>query len=315
MYCATGVESQGHIDPLRIWHNGFVTLVADRSERLDVFLARTWPHLSRSKISDWMRSHSVNVEGKVAKPSAKLVPGDTIEFAHPPVETPAHDLSPADIPLDVLFEDDMLLVVNKPRGLPTHPAPSWKGPTLVNALLARSHRLSAVGEVWRPGIVHRLDKDTTGVILVAKTDVAHRKLAAQIASKTASRTYLALITGRPARDSFVIDASIGRDPARKTRMAVVESGRSAQTEVTVLRRLGELSLVQCTLRTGRTHQIRVHLAALGHPVLGDSLYGSTFGGPIQLHAWEIGFDHPASGARVVLRADLPEDWRAGAGLS
>lgn len=220
-------------------------------------------------------------------------------------------MTPADIEIEILFEDDELLVANKPRGMATHPAPTLHEPSLVNALLARGHGLSSVGEAFRPGIVHRLDKETTGVILVAKTDGAHRDLSAQIASKSASRTYLAVCAGKPDQETFEVDAPLGRDRTNRLKMAVDPNGKAAQSRFELLATLDAGSLMRVDLRTGRTHQIRVHASSIGHPVLGDRVYAPkriAEGRPLQLHAWRIGFVHPRSRVRLEVVAPPPEDF-------
>jgi len=229
-----------------------------------------------------------------------------------PQEAEAHDLTPAEIPLDVLFEDESFLIVNKPRGLATHPAASLKEPSLVNALLARSHALSTVGGDFRPGIVHRLDKETTGLLIIAKNDAAHVNLAKQIESKSAERRYFANVAGNVERERFVIDAPIGRDKAVRQKMAVDPKGKHALTHVKLITRHSAGTLVALRLETGRTHQIRVHLRAIGNPVLGDSTYSPKEHGqgPLQLHAAYLEVDHPISGERMRFFAAPPEDFAA-----
>lgn len=283
-------------------------LVAEQQERLDRFLARVLPQHSRSRLSEWIQEGKVLVGGKPRKPSFLLEPGLVVELDEPAERKP-HDLTPMALELDVRYEDEHLLVVNKPRGLATHPAPTLKGPSLVNALLARGQELSKGSESFRPGIVHRLDKETTGLIIVAKTDRAHASLAKQIADKVAVRGYLAVVAGSVARERFDIDAPLGRDPGNRQRMAVVPDGKPALTHV---RRVGDTeagTLLVVKLSTGRTHQIRVHLAAIGNPVIGDALYAPPEyrGGPLQLHAAFVCFSHPVTGDRIQVFAEAPED--------
>lgn len=284
-------------------------LIADRFERLDLFLVRALPTFSRSRLAVYIKDGGVRVDGTNRKSSFMLSPGNVLDF-EPPGEKAPHDLTPADIPLEIVFEDEYLLVVDKPRNLVTHPAASLRAPSLVNALLARSHSLSAVAGDFRPGIVHRLDKDTTGLLIVAKTDAAHVALARQIEAKTAQRRYFALVDGRPDQERFKIDAPIARDHADRRRMAVDAKGRNAITHVRLIRLLDEGSLLAIRLETGRTHQIRVHLRAIGHPVVGDVVYGSSKhpGLPLQLHAAYLSFDHPVTGQRIACYAAPPSDF-------
>ena len=278
-------------------------LFAEKAERLDRFLALRLPEHSRTKLAKLIDAGEVTVDGVAQKPSFKLEEGMTVRLT-PPEETPAHDLTPADIPLDVVYEDDLMLVVNKPRGLASHPASSLQEPSLVNALLARGTRLSEVGEAFRPGIVHRLDKETTGLMVVAKTDAAHVALARQMEGKTAERRYLAVVAGLVERERFVIDMPIGRDPKHRVRMGVVPDGKPARTHVKRLARLDAGTLLACRLETGRTHQIRVHLAYHAMPVVGDALYAppAQREGPLQLHAAFLGLDHPGDGRRMTFHA-------------
>ena len=266
------------------------------------------PDHSRTKLAKLVDERGVSVNSKAQKPSFLLTPGDTVEVTSPIKESVAHDLTPADIPVEILYEDDQLLVVNKPRGLATQPAASLKAPSLVNALLGRG-ALSSGSEPYRPGIVHRLDRETTGLLLVAKTDSAHWKLARQIAAKTAERRYVALIEGKIGDEPFRVDAPIGRDRKNRLRMAVDPLGKPAVTHV---RKLGEVELgtvVMIQLETGRTHQIRVHLKAIGHPVVGDLVYNSHKTAlPLQLHAAFISFDHPVTGERISIYSAPPEDF-------
>lgn len=277
--------------------------LAEGPERLDRFLARHLPEHSRTKLARLVEEGGVTVDGQPQKPSFRLESGMRVALAEPE-ERAAHDLTPADIPLDIVYEDDALLVVNKPRGLASHPAVSLKEPSLVNALLARGTTLSEGGEAFRPGIVHRLDKETTGLMVVAKTDAAHVALARQMEGKTAERRYLAVVAGAVDRERFVIDMPIGRDPKHRVRMAVVPDGKPARTHAKRLARLDAGTLLGLRLETGRTHQIRVHLAYHAMPVLGDALYAPKAyrEGPLQLHAAYLALDHPESGERMAFRA-------------
>lgn len=215
------------------------------------------------------------------------------------------------IPLEIIYQDDQLVVVNKPAGMVVHPARGHSSGTLVHALLGLGGTWSAVGGQARPGIVHRLDRGTSGLILAARTDHAHRSLSSQLAERRLRRSYLALVRGRPSPLLGILEGPIGRDPRQRLRMAVVEKGRWARTRYQVLESRGGHTLVRCELDTGRTHQIRVHLAALGHPVTGDELYGGgTAGGRPMLHAQRIAFVHPLSGAEMSFEIDLAPDMAA-----
>lgn len=284
-----------------------VVLRADASIRLDKFLAQRLPDHSRARLAEWIDAGHVLVDGKLQKRSFALEAGMEVTV-EPLQERHSHDLTPAAINLEILFEDEHLMVVNKPRGLASHPAPSLKEPSLVNALIGMAKQLSTEGGEWRPGIVHRLDKETTGAMLIAKTDAAHRSLASQIASKDAVREYLAWVEGEVNQDSFTLDAPIGRDPKNPTRMAISNRGKGARTHGKVVGRQGGRTLLSLRLETGRTHQIRVHLAAAHHAVLGDQVYGSKDPGPIQLHARRITFNHPITGEEISVAAPLPDDF-------
>ncbi|MEX2244349.1 MAG: RluA family pseudouridine synthase [Fimbriimonadaceae bacterium] len=290
-------------------------LSAEGKERLDRFVARKMPEHSRTRVTQAIKDGMVTVEGEVVtKPGFELKPGQLVAVGDVPEAEP-HDLTPADIPLDVRFEDDDLLVVSKPRGMASHPAPGLAPTTLVNALLARSHALSTHAGDWRPGIVHRLDKETTGLMLVAKNDRAHRILAEQIKEKTAVRIYVANVYGRPEHEHTTVNAPIGRDPGIPSLMTVKQGGRDAVTHVRVLQNsqapeLPSQTLVACRLETGRTHQIRVHLSSIGHPVKGDKQYAKKpwSVGALQLHATLLAFDHPRTGERTTVYALPPGDF-------
>lgn len=286
-------------------------LTLDRSgERLDAALARLVPELSRSQAQRLIEQGAVTCGGRPVKKNEKLQPGDTLTLTLPEVQETA--LEAQQIPLDVCYEDADVIVVNKPKGLVVHPAPGHPDGTLVNALLAHcGDSLSGIGGERRPGIVHRIDKDTSGLIIAAKNDFAHASLAAQLKDHSLARTYVCIVCGNIREDSGVIDAPIGRHPADRKKMAVTEkNSRSAVTHWRVLERFGGYTLVECRLETGRTHQIRVHMAYCGHPILGDMVYGHKkpeLGQDSQcLHARELTFVHPRSGERVTVSCGLPE---------
>jgi len=281
----------------------------DGDRRLDVVVAERLPNLSRSRIARLAGEGRIRVDGRPRKPACRLRAGQTVRVDVPPAAPSRLEAEP--IPLDVVYEDADLLVVNKPAGLTVHPAPGHPSGTLVNAILALVPDLPGVGGAVRPGIVHRLDKDTSGLLVVAKSDEAHRSLAAQLRAHTVVRTYLALVRGRVAPDAGTVRAPVGRHPVHRTRHAVTERGRPAVTHYTVLERLGEATLVACRLETGRTHQIRVHMSHLGHPILGDPVYGRARVPELRrqaLHAARLEFTHPRTGARVACAAPIPQDF-------
>ena len=288
----------------------YATTEVDAGARADIVLARV-ARVTRTLAQRALRDGHVTVSGEVVRPSYRLEVGDRIEGELPPAAlgTP----QPEDIPIAIRYEDDRLLVVSKPAGLVTHPARGNEEGTLVNALLALGKPLAGMGSS-RPGIVHRLDKDTSGLLLVAKDDAAHAHLVAALQARAITRTYLALVRGLPSSERGSIDAPLGRHPRRRVAMAVVPGGRSAVTHFTVLERAERISLLEVTLETGRTHQIRVHLAHLGHPVVGDRVYGG--GGDIPrslgltrpfLHAWKLAFPHPDDRRTIEVSDDLPQD--------
>jgi 23S rRNA pseudouridine1911/1915/1917 synthase len=283
--------------------------IAESPERLDKFLTLVLPDYSRSKLAKLVDDGGVTVNGELEKTSYKLKSGDVVELEAAP-ETEAHDLTPANIPLDIVYEDDDLLIVNKPRGLASHPAASLKEPSLVNALLGRGGPLSGVGGDFRPGIVHRLDRATTGLMVVAKNDFAHANLAVQIEKKEAQRRYFAIVAGELDRDKFTIDAPMARHKAIRQLMTVDPKGKPARTQVVRVARLLQGTLVACRLETGRTHQIRVHLRAMGHPILGDELYAPKewSRGPMQLHAAYLALVHPRTQEQIIAFCPPPADF-------
>ena len=285
----------------------------DRGARLDAFLARAMEDLTRSAAAKAIEEGRVLVSGKVPSKSLKLTGNETIEFT--PEEPAPIDAVPQDIPLDVVYEDDDVIVVNKPSGLVLHPAPGHSDGTLVNALLFHcGASLSGVGGALRPGIVHRIDRDTSGLIIAAKNDYAHQFLSAQLADHTLARTYECIVVGNLREDSGTVDAPIARDSRDRKRMAVVPGGRRAVTHWTVLARYPGYTHVQCRLETGRTHQIRVHMAYLGHPILGDTVYGAKKPVPGLtgqcLHAVGLQFIHPRTKELVSLSCPLPGEFTA-----
>ena len=286
----------------------WVSVEVDPGLRLDVALTET-TQKSRSFIQNLIAEQRVLVNGQVKKANYKVRPGDRVELNYP--EPAKLDVQPENIPLDIVYEDDDLLVVNKPQGMVVHPAPgSWSG-TLVNALLYHCRNLSGINGVIRPGIVHRIDKDTSGLLVVAKNDEAHHGLAEQIKNHRVARNYRAIVHGSLAEPSGTIDAPIGRDPKSRKKMAVVfKNSKEAITHYFVLNRFLNFTEIKAILETGRTHQIRVHMAYIKHPVLGDPLYGpkkNPFGVQGQvLHAEVLGFRHPRTGQPMEFRVDPPE---------
>lgn len=278
-------------------------------ERLDVFIARE-AEISRSQAADLLQSGAVTLDGKPLKKNARTIAGAVYELQLPEPETV--DIVAQDIPLSVVFEDNDVIVIDKPKGLVVHPAPGHSDGTLVNALLHHcGSSLSGINGQLRPGIVHRIDKDTSGLLIVAKNDNAHRALADQLADHSLSRVYEAIVCGRFKEPSGTIDASIGRHPADRKKMAVVQrGGRNAVTHYEVIAEYRGYSHIRCRLETGRTHQIRVHMASVGHPILGDMVYGHKkpeLGQDTQcLHARQLKFVHPVSGELIELSCPLPE---------
>jgi 23S rRNA pseudouridine1911/1915/1917 synthase len=279
-------------------------------QRLDRVLAEALPAFSRARLQALIRDGFVSLNGKPPRPRDLVRTGDDVELREPELEKV--EAQPEQITLDVIFEDDDLLVLNKPAGIVMHPGAGHQQHTLVNALLAHCQNLSGIGGKERPGIVHRLDKETSGALVVAKNDATHRDLSSQFAARTMTKIYLALVAGILRKTSGIIDKAIARHPVHRQRMSIARrQGRSAKTEYRVLRSGDEISLVECILHSGRTHQIRVHLHHLGHPVLGDKLYGGKRAGdyPRQmLHAWKLAFRHPRSGDEMSFEAPVPRDF-------
>ena len=291
--------------------NPLTSTASQRAARLDRWLAEQWPEFSRARWQKALAAGLVRLNGSVARAADPVAANDLIEAEPPPASQPPSHAVAEDIPLEIIHEDDDLLCLNKPPGLVVHPAAGhWQG-TLVNAILHHCASVSDGGHPLRPGIVHRLDKDTSGCILVAKNDAAHAALSRQFAERTAQKTYLAVVRGRPRATSGVVTGAIARHPVHRQRMAISRrpGARAAETTWKILQSEGNLSLLECRPKTGRTHQIRVHLKHLGHPIAGDRAYGGGADFPRQLlHAWKIAVDHPSTGERLEFQAPVPADF-------
>lgn len=278
----------------------------DAGKRLDHYLQEHITQHSRARLQSWIRQELVTVNGARAKASLVLRGGERIEVS--PAELPPLKALAENLPIEVLYEDSAVIAVNKPAGLVVHAGAGAHAGTLVNRLVHHFNSLSQIGGDLRPGIVHRLDRGTSGVLLVARTDAAHRDLAAQFAGRSVGKTYRTLVEGRMRAESGRITKPITRDPVRRTRMtARLEQGREALTEYRVRQRFEGFTYLEVRIGTGRTHQIRAHLASLGHPVAGDRLYGARARERIFLHAWRIVFTSPASGERVTVESPLPSE--------
>ena len=289
-------------------------LIADiPGERLDAFVARSAENLSRSAVQKLLDEGCILVNGRPGKKNLKLAPGDRVEVTVP--EPKEVDIAPREMPLDIVYEDDDVLVLNKPKGLVVHPAAGHQDDTLVNGLLyAMGDSLSGINGELRPGIVHRIDKDTSGLLAVAKNDLAHTVLASQLKDHTMARTYEAIVCGSFREDSGTVDAPIGRHPTDRKKMCVTaRNSKNAVTHWEVVARYRGYTHIRCRLETGRTHQIRVHMAHIGHPILGDTVYGHKkpeLGQDNQcLHAGALCFRHPRHGQPVMVFAPLPEYFR------
>ena len=283
----------------------------DRGARIDAWLAAHVEGLTRSAAAKLLESGGIAVNGAPAAKNYRLTGGETVEVTRPEAEETA--VAPQDIPLDVVYEDQDVIVVNKPVGLVVHPAPGHPDGTLVNALLHHcGDSLSGIGGEKRPGIVHRIDRDTSGLIIAAKNDAAHLALSAQLKDHSLARTYECLVTGSMKQDSGTVDAPIDRAPGDRKKMAVVPTGRRAVTHWEVVARYSGVTHLRCRLETGRTHQIRVHMAYIGHPILGDTVYGVKKPVPGLtgqcLHATGLRFVHPRTGETVELHCPLPEEF-------
>lgn len=283
-------------------------IVERNGERLDKYLS-TVSDLSRTRVQELAKAGEIYVNDKTAKSSLKLSEGDRIT-CDVPDDVPT-EILPENIPLDILYEDSDIIVINKPKGMVVHPAPGNYSGTLVNALLYHCRDLSGINGVIRPGIVHRIDKDTTGCIVACKNDEAHRAIAAQLENKTCHREYMALVEGNIANEAGLIDAPIGRDRKDRQKMTVTDvNAKEAQTRFRVVERFGNYTLLDCALQTGRTHQIRVHMKYINHPIVGDDKYGHACHvmdtqGQV-LHAYRLTLRHPSTGKKMSFEAPLPE---------
>lgn len=278
--------------------------------RIDKVLVDCLKDYSRSQIQSWLKEEAVTINGEITKANRKVAPGDEIVITIP--EPVLLDLIPENIPLEIVYEDDDLAVINKPQGMVVHPSAGHPNGTLVNALLYHLENLSTINDVVRPGIVHRIDKDTSGLLMVAKNDKAHESLAKQLKDKTSLRKYVALVHGNISHEKGTINAPIGRSKVNRKKQDVQADGKPAVTHFEVLERFDEFTLVELQLETGRTHQIRVHMQYIGYPLAGDPVYGprKTLPGNGQyLHAKLLGFKHPTTGEEMIFEAKIPENFR------
>jgi 23S rRNA pseudouridine1911/1915/1917 synthase len=279
----------------------------DARRRLDVVVAEKYSRFSRSRVQALIESGHIQLNGQPVKPRHAVQTGDLVTVEEP-VVIPT-DLRPEPIPITFLFEDEFLAVINKPAGLVVHPGAGQTDGTLVNALLHHCTTLSGIGGEFRPGIIHRLDKETSGCLVIAKNDEVHHRLSRQFANREVEKIYLAICSGQFRQKIGDIREPIGRNPFHRKKMAVIAKGRSAHTQYQVVKEVNANSVVLCRLLTGRTHQIRVHLLHLKHPILGDSLYGKgTLAGRLMLHAWRLGFQHPMTQNWMAFRAEVPQEF-------
>lgn len=281
--------------------------LGEQSGRIDKVLSQELANYSRSQIQQWLKDERVMVNGTTVKANYKVKAGDQVTITVP--EPTVLELTPENIPLEIVYEDEDVAVVNKPQGMVVHPSAGHPNGTLVNALLFHMQNLSSINDVIRPGIVHRIDKDTSGLLMIAKNDFAHESLAKQLKEKTSLRKYVALVHGVIPHEKGVIDAPIGRSKTDRKMQAVIEEGKPAVTHFQVLERFADFTLVELQLETGRTHQIRVHMKYIGYPLAGDPVYGpkKTLPGKGQfLHAQVLGFEHPRTGEFLTFTAPLPE---------
>lgn len=294
---------------------GVLYWVADADtagERIDKAISEWMEEgVSRSQVQQWIKDGRVTVGGKAVKPNYRLAENDEIALIVP--EPESVDVLPENIPLDVVYEDSDVIVVNKPRGMVVHPAPGHSSGTLVNALLYHCRDLSGINGELRPGIVHRIDKDTSGLLMAAKNDLAHAGLSAQLKAHTVTRKYIAVVEGVVQHDQGTVDAPIGRDKHDRKMFTVTwHNGKPSVTHFAVLKRFPRQTMLELQLETGRTHQIRVHMKFIGHPLVGDPMYGKTKRSVIQgqaLHAATLGFTHPRTGERLEFEAPLPDDMK------
>ncbi|MEJ9211081.1 RluA family pseudouridine synthase [Bacillus smithii] len=281
----------------------------EQHQRIDKVLSQWNEDWSRSQVQEWIKEGRVTVNGATVKANYKCEADDCIIVSVP--EPEVLEITPEKMNLDIYYEDRDVIVVNKPRGMVVHPAPGHLSGTLVNGLMAHCKDLSGINGVLRPGIVHRIDKDTSGLLMAAKNDYAHEKLSQQLSNKTVTRKYKAIVHGVIPHDVGTIDAPIGRDPKDRQKMAVVDNGKHAVTHFRVLERFSQYSLIECELETGRTHQIRVHMKYIGHPLAGDPKYGPKKTLNIEgqaLHAEVLGFIHPRTEEYLEFKAPLPDDF-------
>ena len=289
----------------------FEVLSEDADSRIDRYLAQQMPDQSRSFLQKLIREEQITVNGRPVKANYRLQPEDQVLVIVPDPQLP--DILPENIPLDILYEDSDVLVINKPKGMVVHPAAGHYTNTVVNAVMYHCQgNLSGINGVMRPGIVHRIDRDTTGAIVICKNDQAHQSLAQQLKEHSITRSYRAIVWNNLKEDEGTVDRPIGRHPVDRKKMAVNEkNGKTAVTHYRVLERFGRFTYIECRLETGRTHEIRVHMASIGHPLLGDEVYGPSGKQPFRLqgqclHAMTLGFLHPSTGEYVEFEAPLPE---------
>jgi len=303
-------RSQAQISPLTDESQEWVAAEEHAGDRIDKHVAEAMEEgVSRTQVQEWIRIGAVRVNDAVVKPNYKLAAGDRI--AVDPPEAEDAEIEPEDIPLDIAYEDADVIVINKPRGMVVHPALGHRTGTVVNALMYHCKDLSGINGVMRPGIVHRIDKDTSGLIMAAKNDLAHASLAEQLKAHTVIRKYVALVHGNMPHDQGTVDAPIGRDPQdRKMFTVTAKGGKESVTHFAVLERLDDYTLLELRLETGRTHQIRVHMKYIGYPLAGDPIYGRAKTIPLNgqaLHAAMLGFDHPRTGEPMLFEAPIPAD--------